>query len=610
MSPEFEPFPAAALQASICARFEQVAQRQPTHTAIADDRRTLSYGELAQEMRRIAALIAVVPGPAPVAVLMRNEARMPAALLGVIRAGRACVALDAAHPLERNARIATHSGAALVVTTRELAGMARSAFPKTVRVLDLDDGEENGVPPPVDALQPDDVAHIVYTSGSTGAPKGVFQDHRGALHDVMQAINTGRLTPADRIACIYPPAVIAGLRMLMSALLSGASLEVLAPLELGSRAMAREISARGITILRCSPTLFRHLAHALEPGTRFGTLRTLALGGERVDWSDFDLFRRSCAPEAELHVHLGATECWTLHTEWTVDPAVRTDGTSLPVGRAVADRAVMIIGPSGVPVASGEIGEAVVTSRYLARGYWREPELTVACFAAHPGDPTLRSYHTGDLVRRRADGLLEFIGRADQQIKLHGHRIEPNEVESALRACAGVRDAAVLVRRSDDGRALALVGYVQLQEDAGGLLPRHLMSMLSRNVPAYMMPAELIVLEELPWLPNFKADRQRLAELDAAHVRARANMGCNTSPLIRELIATFEQIAHVAGATPYDSLLSLGADSIQALELTVEIERRFGVTVPEGVEAATRSIEEWADDITRWSSPVAAVLEE
>ena len=245
------------------------------------------------------------------------------------------------------------------------------------------------------------------------------------------------MTCRDRIALFYPPSVIAGLRTLLSGLMSGAALEVLPPRIFGRTALAGQIQARAITVLRLSPTLFRHLADALPTGACFDEVRLVLLGGERVDWSDFDLFRRACLPHAELGVHLGATECWTVHTEWKVDPSVRADCPRLPVGRAIAGRRVDIVGEDGATLPEGEVGEAVVTSRYIALGYWREPELTAQSFTVNPADPLQRSYRTGDLVRRRPDGLVEFVGRKDSQIKLHGYRIEPNEVESALKACTG-----------------------------------------------------------------------------------------------------------------------------------------------------------------------------
>ena len=231
-------------------------------------------------------------------MLLGHEVRFPAAILGVLAAGRACVPLDAEHPAERNARIAAHSGATLVVSTAELAANARALFPSGLRVIDLDEIEVRDAEVRLTPPRPDDIACVIYTSGSTGAPKGVFQSHRGLLQDVMESVNFAQMSCQDRIALFYPPSVIAGLRTLLTGLMSGATLEVLPPRKFGRTALAGQIRERGITTLRLSPTLFRHLADALPAGSCFDEVRLVLLGGERVDWSDYDIFRRACLPHA------------------------------------------------------------------------------------------------------------------------------------------------------------------------------------------------------------------------------------------------------------------------------------------------------------------------
>jgi amino acid adenylation domain-containing protein len=594
---------------SIVERFDAVARLYPERLALRDQTRSLTYAQLASLSPRIAAAICThAVGAGPVGVLLGHEARFPAAILGVLAAGRICVPLDADHPDERNGRIAAHSGVTLLVATAELAGNVRALFPAGLAVIDLDAIGTADVPasvmPPAMRPQPDDIACVLYTSGSTGAPKGVFQNHRGLLHDAMDAVRSTDMSCHDRTALFYPPSVIAGLLTMLTGLMSGATLEVLPPRLFGRTALAGQVKARRITELSLSPTLFRHLADTLAAGECFDDVRMLTLGGERVDWSDFDVFRRACPPEAKLRVHMGATECWTLHTEWKVDATLRAGCPRLPVGRAIPGRRVDIIGEDGELLPDGEIGEVRVTSRHIALGYWRDPELTARSFTVDPDDPLQRHYRTGDLVRRRADGLVEFIGRKDKQIKLHGYRIEPDEVEVALKACAGVAGAAVLVRNDAAGLPLALAGYVQLQAADIPATPDRLTALLRERVPPYMMPAEIVILDELPWLPNFKIDRQRLAQIDAARLSERSS--AQSSPLIGELIETFRQVTKTAGATPSDNILSLGGDSLQALELMLEISRRFRVVVPEEAQDPTRTIAQWALDISAWRNLDAA----
>ena len=584
MSAAAQPF-----ESTVGARLAEVAAREPDGLALGDGERRVSYGQLAAQADEIARALAAAPAEGPVAVLMRHGASFAVGVLGAMASGRPCLPLDADHPIARNAQIARHAGAAAVLTQGALVQQARALFGDELQVLDLD-----ALPPapPVPGPTPDAVAAILYTSGSTGQPKGVYQSHRGVLFDALEAVTFGGIGPEDRLALVYSPTAIAGLRNLLSGLLAGASLELLSPTGLGAAGLAREINRHGLTVLRASPTLFRHVAQALRPGERLDSLRMVQLGGERVDWSDYDAFRAACGPEAAFGCHLGATECWTLHTQWLVDEAVRGSAPRLPVGRDAPGRTVRLLGEDGASAADGETGEIVVSSRHLALGYWREPELTAKAFGQDPEDPAARTYRTGDLGRRRPDGLLEFEGRRDQQIKLHGYRIEPGEVEAALRGCPGVRDAAVVVRRSAAGVPKALVAYAELKPEVKGLKARHLMAMAGQKLPPQMRPAAVEILPELPWLANFKIDRQALERRDAA---AAASGAAPADALARQVAEAFEAVLGIRGVGADDNLLSLGGDSLQAVDIALELDRRFGLTVEEGEFEPSRSIAAWAE---------------
>lgn len=588
----FEPFPESAEEGSVGQRLYEIARRYPDRLAIRDGEESLSFAELAALVQRIAAAAAAAaPPPGVVAVLLPHSGRFVAAALGVAAAGCICAPLDAEHPADRNRRIALHAGASAVVSAGRYAAEARALFGGELPVIDLD--ALPGAPAPY-LPGPDDVAYVLYTSGSTGRPKGVFQCHRGVLHNVLEWVNTGHVGPGDRMALFYSPASIAGLGKLLITLLTGASLEVLSPVRLGPEALAQKVRSSGATLINCSPTLFRHIAEALEPGQRLDDVRLVSLGGERVDWGVVDIFKRVCRPDAHLMVHMGATEVWVLHSQWFVDERLRAEQPQLPVGRSLPGRKVSLVDDEGRPVPQGEVGEVVVSGRGLALGYWREPELTARAFGGDPADPSTRSYRTGDLAFERPDGLRVFAGRKDEQIKLHGYRIEPGEIEAALRGCPGVRDAAIVVRRSSAGVPVALAAYAELLPDAGDLRPRHLMTMLAQKVPAHMTPATITVLDALPWLPNFKIDRQALQELDE---EAMARAAEPADPLALQIAGVFERVLGVTGATAEDNLLSLGGDSLNATEIALELKSRFGVKVDVQDLVPTRSIAEWAERI-------------
>lgn len=591
---EYDEFPFSALDASIWQRFDEIARRYPNRPAIRDSTNSYTYAALAAEARRIGAGIAAARANAgPVAILSTNEARYAALLLGVLHAGRIALLLDANHPLERNRKIIAHAQTAMVVTTGAHGAQAhRLASASSILNVDELRGAAADTHQPTTA--PDAPACIIYTSGSTGAPKGVVQSHRGVLHDVLQSVNTSHIGVTDAMAVFYSPAVIAGFRTLLSGLLSGAAMEVLPPLVHGPAMLAQQIDALALTVLRLSPSLFRHVA-AARTGGLFTHVRLVSLGGDRVDWSDFDLFESVCRRDAKFYVHLGATECWTLQSQWCVDASVRDTARPLPVGYGLPQRHVDVLDSDGHETPVGEIGEIVLASRYVSLGYWNEPELTRGAFSTDADDPSIRIYKTGDLARRRADGLLEYVGRKDQQVKLHGYRVEPNEVEAALKACPGLRDAAIVVRRNEEGLPIALIGYVTLEACQTNLLPRHMLAMLSGRLPPHMMPAQIVLLNELPWLPNFKIDRQRLVAMDAAMVLDASKQA---NPLLIEtLIELFEEITKTSGATPEDSILSLGGDSLQTMEAVLQIGAQFNVVIEQDRYLSARSIADWGREI-------------
>jgi amino acid adenylation domain-containing protein len=592
----FEPFPREAIERPAIERFWAIARRCADRLAVRDLEKSLTYGELADQVRRLAGAIRQGAGAreGPVAVLLPNDASFPTALLAAFAAGRGVVPLDADHPLERNRLIAANAEPALLVSAGRILADVGELFPAGPLALDIDAVAGPAAEVPANVGGPEDPAYIIYTSGSTGTPKGVFQNQRGLLHDIMQSVNALHISDQDRLGMFYSAAVVAGLRVSLGALLTGAELHMLPPRELGSAGLAREIRRRGVTMFRSSATLFSHVAEALGPGGRLESLRVAALGGDRIEWRHYDAFRRITAPNSRFASHLGATECSTLYAEWFVDEAFRRDGERLPVGWPLPERRVRLIGDDGREVPDGEVGEFAVSSRFIAQGYWKNPELTERAFRADPEDPLARVYRTGDLGRRRPDGLYEFMGRRDHQVSLRGARIELGEVEAALQACPGVRNGAVIVRRSVDGQPEGLAAYVQPQAGIKGLAPRHLAAMLQQRLPAHMIPAEVFILDELPWLPNFKIDRLALERLDMANL---SSAGPITDPLLAKVASTFEDVLKVKGATGEDTLLSLGGDSLQAVDVVLELERRLGIAVPLETFQQSQSLQELTDRI-------------
>ncbi len=593
----FEPFPYSALDESIIDRFDTVARHFSARVAVSDCARDLTYEDLAALVDRIAATtaLAVADRPGPVAILLPRDALFPAAMLGVLAAGRGYVPLDATNPTERNRLIAVQSGAAALVSAGDLARRARSLFPEDLPVVDIEMLGDAICQHPIPRSAPDDLAVIVYTSGSTGTPKGVFHNHRNLLHDVMQQTNTLHLNEEDRVALLYSPAVIAAIREIFITLLNGASLHILPPQELQSAGLVREIKVRGITVCRTVPFLLRRLVEALGPNERLDSVRVVGLGSQRVDWSDYDVFRRHFSPEAFLIVGIGSTECGGNFCHWFVDDQLRVTGSRLPIGRVLPDARIVIADNDGRPVADGEIGEFLVASCYLALGYWRDPDLTARAFAIDPADPKTRIFKTGDMGRMRPDGLLEYAGRNDQQIKLRGHRIEVGEIEFALGGCAGVKDAAIVVRKDEAGLPQSLTAYVELSPGTEGILPRDLLSVLMKRLPSHMIPTTLHVVEELPRLPNFKIDREELRRRDRAErehaIATPANPRVEPRNKIQEtLLKLWRDVLDRQDIGCNDDFFLVGGDSLSAVDLLHRIEEELQYQLPLAILAQAPTV--------------------
>ncbi len=602
----FEPFPYAALDGSIQARLQLMVQRHAGRLAVQDADTSLTYGQLAERAGRIAAALAplVEHRPGPIGILLGNDARLPPAIFGALAAGRAFVPLDASHPIERNRLIASHAGAAAVICGGAMAEPLAAALGADLPVLDIEDALEHAPGRPWLHVAPDELAYLLYTSGSTGTPKGVCHSHRNCLHDVLVITNNAHQSCEDRIGVFYG-GVIGAMRRIFSTLLNGASLHMLSPQALEAEGLVEQIRTRGLTGYHGVPTLFRRIAAAVPPGERLDSLRLVRLSGDRSEWSDYDLFRRICGPDAHFGVSLGSTEVSSTYAHWFVDPSLRELGGRLPVGREMDDVSVEVTDAEGQVLPDGETGEFRVTSRYLATGYWNAPELSAAAFSADEADPGLRTFITGDMGFRRPDGLLEFVGRKDHMIKLRGHRIEPAELETALGACEGVVDAAAVIRRDAGGVPCAMVAYVELDPGEDTLLPRHLMAMISRVLPRHLMPAVIFIEPRLPRLMNFKIDRATLARLDSS--RGARDEARASDPLLDKVAGAFESVLPGAKATADDNLLSLGGDSLQAVQLAIELKRRVGFGVPGAVVRQSQSIGQLAAWISRRRRELAKV---
>ena len=572
----FTPFPRGDLARSIPARFADQVARHGARLAVRGPQATLTYEELDWASNRIAdAVLAVLGGgPHRVALLLAQGTALVAAILGVLKAGKAYVPLDPSQPRSRLDTVLGHARPGLCLVDGEHAGLATAVAGLGIRSIQIEPvaGPRPALPPGV-PVESDAAACIYYTSGSTGEPKGVLDTHRNVLHNVMRYTNSLGIGADDRLTLLQGPAFSGAVSSLFGALLNGAAVFPFDVPREGADRIAPWLARHGLTMYHSVPALFRRVATA---GQALSSLRVVRLEGDLAVPQDVELFQTRCEPGTVLVNGLGATECGLVR-QYVVDHETSLTGGTVPIGYPVEDMEVLLLDPEGQPAAAGEVGEIVVRSLYLAAGYWDRPDLTDVAFRPSPDGRGLRLYRTGDMGRMAADACLEHLGRRDQQVKVRGERVDVESIQAALVASGVAHEAVVAARR--DGRGDAqLVAYLVPRGMDRPTTSRLRHIVLSR-APGQPVPSRFVLLDGLPLDPNGKVDRRALPPagrdrpaLDVAFVAPRTEREA-------ALAAVWSDLLELMPIGVDDDFFDLGGDSLLAVELVARVADATGVDV-------------------------------
>ncbi|HEX3862670.1 MAG TPA: non-ribosomal peptide synthetase [Stellaceae bacterium] len=575
----YKPFDRNWIEQPIFYGFCEVAAAAPDHIAVDDGSRQLTYRQLRDGAGRLAqALGTACPAARPIGVLLPNDANYPIAVLACLAAGRPCVLLDSNYPPARNAAIIADAGLGALI----VADADKPAVPAGVAVVPIaaafDQGRAAEALPGI-SWAPDAPALIVYTSGSTGQPKGIALAQRTFIHRTGQLIDALHLNCDDRMMPLGSPCTVAGLLQMFEALLAGAILIKLDLQRSGIGTVLDTIARTGATTLLATPALLRSLCRLEGAAEKLASLRCVHAAGDVLLNVDVEAMRRHLSPDCLFLVTYGATEAPAM-CHWFVVPEA-ADGARVAVGYPLPDYRYAMLDEAGEPVGLDEPGELSISSRYTAVGEWQGGCLVPGRFTIDPDDPTARILNTGDLVRRRADGLMTVLGRKDRLVKIRGMRVEPYEIECALRRSPDVADATIVVRQN--GENAALIAFVVLQPDAAIGSIDELRADLRRSLPAYMQPARLHPVETLPLLPGHKIDAAALLAIDDKRLAAAAQATVIAAPasgLLGDIAACWEQAldrASFEANAPFDEA---GGDSLSLLMFVCELEKRCGIPLP------------------------------
>ncbi|MGI8842348.1 MAG: non-ribosomal peptide synthetase, partial [Gemmatimonadaceae bacterium] len=549
----------------------------PSAIAVEGGRERLTYSKLMDRSGRIAGALAVrgIGNGALVGVALERSVDLIAALLGVLRVGAAYLPLDPEYPAAR-IHFMISDAAPSVILTRQQDAARFADVPATVLAVEHLLGDASAPAASVQSVDPESRAYVMYTSGSTGTPKGVPIAHRGVVNHNLAVIDAFSIASGDRVLQFASPSFDGSVEEIFPTLIAGATLVLrTASSHISARAFLDEIERLGITVLNLPTAYWREWISALPADSRLPkSLRLVIVGGEQATTSAFRRWRALAGDRVRWLNTYGPTEATIVATIW--DPErqpVAPDAPALPIGRPITNVHVYVLDDQARPLPVGVPGELWIGGAGVSTGYLNRPELTTERFVQDPFStaPGSRLFRTGDRARWRSDRQLEFLGRRDEQLKFRGHRVEPGEIETALREQPEVRDAAVVLR-GGDGSDARLVAYVVTDTAVSGL---H--TALAERLPGYMRPDAIVRLDALPRDGSGKIDRRALERSGDEPIAAAAVVGEPRTDVERRLLEIWRELLGNRDIGVDDEFFASGGHSLLALRLTSRIESVLGV---------------------------------
>jgi amino acid adenylation domain-containing protein len=562
---------------------EQQAARSGEAVAVVYEGVEVSYGELNRRSNQLAHYLRTqgVTVDQVVGVLMERSVEMVVALLGILKAGAAYLPLDPAYPQERLSYMVSDARPRCLISHQPVAAalpaMLADSSPLNLLLLDAEweaMATQPSTAPDVHPA-PDNLAYVIYTSGSTGRPKGVMISHRAISNHMLWMQDTLPLSTGDVVLQKTPFSFDASVWEFYAPLLAGARLVLARPGGHQEAEYLVEVMAReGVTRLQVVPTLLRMLVG--EGGIeRCERLREVFSGGEVLTREVAERLLRAHS-QVKLYNLYGPTEA-TIEATWQEAQRGRvTAGEEVSIGRPIANTQVYVLDAEMKVVPIGVVGELYIAGAGLGRGYLHRAELTAEKFVPHPYSASggERLYRTGDMVRWREGGELEYVGRVDAQVKVRGFRIELGEIEAVLSNCPAISECAMAVLEQGAGDK-RLVAYV-VGQDNSELDSNKLRSFLKDKLPDYMIPSLFVTLDKMPLMPNGKIDRRALPQIDPLHFNIESSHLAPRTPTEEILAGIWSEMLGVGRIDLDDNFFELGGHSLLATQVVTRVRDTFG----------------------------------
>jgi len=576
----FIEFSREEIEQSIPDRFEDQVRKHSLRLAIKTKDKELTYDELNRAANRMAHAILAGRGERQeqVALLCRQGVVAIAATLGVLKAGKTYVPLDPGVPNTRNGYILGDAQIGVILTDDKNISLARELASNDVAVINIDALESSlSSENPRLHIPPDRLSYLMYTSGSTGEPKGVVQNHRNVLYKTMGWVNVVHISPGDRLSLLRSLNVSGSIRDLFGGLLCGAAVLPFDVKTEGLIHLAGWLVDEKITIYNSVVTLFRNFGGTLTGAENFSSVRLIKLSGEPVYKRDVEIYKKYFSRDSLVinmlaSAEVGSTRIYFMDKETPIHENV------VPIGYPMEGCDVVLLNSDGSALGFDQIGEIAVRSRYLSPGYWRRPDLTEAAFLPDPEGGDARIYRTGDLGCMLPDGCLVHRGRKDFHVKIRGYSVELAEIEAALIKLDGVKEAVVTTKEHAQGNRV-LVAYV-VPAGQSALSVSAMRQALAAKLPDYMIPSAFVFLDSFPLVGPGKVNLRALP----VPGRARPDLGTPfafpRTPVEDKIAKIWAEVLDVDQIGIHDRFLELGGDSLLATRVISRVIAAFRVEVP------------------------------